>query len=94
MLLALDGEEQGAGGRISLKHIKDKINPVMQFWQDFFYYAPYFFSFLESIHSLIENDPELKAEWDKMLEEDCKDNNATVNRILEDHFAVIKLNEV
>ncbi len=67
MLLALDGEEQGAGGRMSPKHIKDNINPVMQFWQDYFYYTPYFFSYLKFIHRLIEMDPELKAEYNKMI---------------------------
>ena len=61
MLVALDGEEQGAGGRISPKHIKDNINPIMEFWQDYFYYSPHFFSLLKSIHRLIETDSELKA---------------------------------
>lgn len=86
MLLVLDGEEQGAGGRISPKHIKDNINPVMQFWQDFFYYTPYFFSYLKFIHRLIEMDPELKAEYNKMLEGDDKDNDATISRMLEEHL--------
>ena len=50
MLLALDGGEQGAGGRMSPKHIKDNINPVMQFWQDFFLLYSSFFHFFE-IHT-------------------------------------------
>ena len=30
-------------------------------------------------------DPALKAEYNKMLEEDHKDNDATINRMLEEH---------
>jgi hypothetical protein len=86
MLLALDGDEQGAGGRISLKHFKDNINLVMQFWKDYFYYSPYFFSFLKDIHHLIEKDPELKAEYNKLLEGDHIDNDNTVNRMLKEHL--------
>ena len=42
MLLVLDGDEQGTGGRLSPKHIKDNINPIMQFWKDYFDNPPFF----------------------------------------------------
>jgi len=86
MLSVIDGEEQGAGGRISPKHIKDNINLVMKFWQDYFYYSPYFFSYLKFIHRLIKRDPELKAEYNMILEGDHKDNDTTINRMLEEHI--------
>ncbi len=72
LLLVLDGEEQGTGGKISPKHIKDKINLVMQFWQDYICYTPYFFYFLTLMHHYIDMDPELKAEYNKMFEEIIK----------------------
>ncbi|MGB0028190.1 MAG: hypothetical protein WBP64_15245, partial [Nitrososphaeraceae archaeon] len=46
MLLALDGD----GGKISLKHIRDMIRPVMKFWEKYFCYSPYFFEFLKIMH--------------------------------------------
>ena len=86
MLLALDGEEQGeAGGRMSPKYIKDNINPVMRFWQDYFCYSPYFFSYIQYIHRLIDSDPELKDEYKKMLERDKKENDVTIDNMLKEH---------
>jgi len=86
MLLVLNGEEeQGAGGRLSIKYIKNNINPVIQFWQDYFYYTSYVLSYLKGIHHLINRDPELKAEYNKILERDKKENDVTINKMLEEH---------
>jgi hypothetical protein len=91
MLLALDGEHgEGDMGRISPKHIKDKINPVLKFWQDYFNYSPYFFNFLKFVHRLIEKDPQLDAEHNKRLEKDHEDNDITINKMLEEHSGALQ----
>jgi hypothetical protein len=91
MLLALDGEgEERSRDRISPKHIKDKINPVIKFWQDFFYYARYFFYFLKFIRRLIKGDPELKAEYNKILEGNHKEDDTTINKMLEEHLTALQ----
>ena len=82
MLLALDGEE----GRISPKHIKDQIKPVLKFWEDFIYYCRYFFKFRKLIIHLIKMDPELTEEYQKILQQNEKNNNIYVKKILEEHF--------
>ncbi|MGG6460302.1 MAG: hypothetical protein ACM3JQ_02630 [Candidatus Eiseniibacteriota bacterium] len=39
MLTALDGEEE----KLSTKHVKDKMNSVLKFWEEFIQYSPHFF---------------------------------------------------
>jgi hypothetical protein len=91
MILALDGElGEGARGGISPKHIKDKIKPVLKFWQDYFYFSPYFFNFLKFIHNLIKRDSELSVQYNKILEGDHNDNDSTINKMLEAHSEALK----
>jgi hypothetical protein len=82
MLVALDREE----GRISPKHIKDQIEPILKFWEEFFSYGPYFFKFLKLMHYIIKMDPELTEEYRGILHQHEKDNNNDRKKILEGHF--------
>jgi hypothetical protein len=89
MLSVLDGTK-GEREKISPKHIKNKKNIVIGFWQDYFYYVPYFFKFLKSMHLLIEKDPELKAEYSRILEDNNYENEATIEKMLEGHTKVLQ----
>jgi hypothetical protein len=86
MLLALDGKE----GSMSPKHIKDQMQSVIKFWEEFIHYSPYFFNFLKLVHKLIEKDPELKEEYRKILEQDENDNENYRKRMLEEHHERIQ----
>ncbi len=57
MLLALDDREGKA--RISSKYIRDRIEPTINFWNDFLEYSPYFHNFLNKLLEIVRNDPEL-----------------------------------
>jgi hypothetical protein len=65
MLRALDGEE----GRMSRRYIQRQREPVLSFAKDFDEYVPHFFNFYNAILCIIENDPELKEEHEKILKE-------------------------
>ena len=41
---------------------------------------------MKGIHRLIDRDPNLKAEYNKILEVDQKDNDDTINRMLKEHL--------
>lgn len=99
MLLALDGdggkgEEKGKGRIIisSLRHINDMKDPVMEFWHDYFYYVPYFFHFLNVIDRLVERDPELKNEYNKILEESDKDDYTFFDKVLGERCLSLEIN--
>jgi len=86
MLLSLDGKE----GSMSPKHIKDQMQSVIKFWEEFIHYSPYFFNFLKLMHKLIEKDPELKEENRKIIEQDGNDNENYRKIMLEEHFEGIQ----
>ncbi|MGB7884231.1 MAG: hypothetical protein WBL44_16010, partial [Nitrososphaeraceae archaeon] len=56
MISALDGQSMR---KLSSKRIKNQIEPVIYFWQDFFEYVPHYLAYLNEIESLTKNDPEL-----------------------------------
>ena len=87
MLLALDGEK----GRLSPKHVKDMVKPVIKFWEDYFNYSPYFFNFLKIMHSLIEKDPVLKLVYRKIKERSEQDNENYRKEMLEEHLKILQL---
>jgi hypothetical protein len=65
MLRALDGEE----GIMSRRYIERQKKRVSSFFKDFYEYIPYFVDFYIAILYIIENDPELKEEYEKILKE-------------------------
>lgn len=88
MLMALDGEEE----KLSTKHVKDKMNSVLKFWEKFIQYSPHFFNFLTEMHHLIEKDPELKNEYSKIKQHNDDIDRRYVLRMLDEHFQGLPLN--
>jgi hypothetical protein len=65
MLRALDGEK----GRMSRRYIQRQKEPVLSFAKDFDEYVGYFVDFYIAILRIIENEPELKEEYERILKE-------------------------
>ena len=73
MLRTLDDQSMR---KLSPKHIKDQIGPVIAFWLDFFEYAPHYLAYLNTIGRIIKNDPELsKLDQQEIVQYDAKTNN-------------------
>jgi hypothetical protein len=77
MLSSLDGQ----AGRISRKYIKNQIDPVMKFWEDFVRYAPYFFKFLNIMNCVISHDPKLSEENKRRIEQVEKKNLEDIKKL-------------
>jgi hypothetical protein len=71
-LNADDGQKRRILSRI---HIRNMIERVIKFWEDYFKYIPYFFGLLNLIQVLIQRDEELKEKYEKMLEQLEKEND-------------------
>jgi hypothetical protein len=56
MIRAIDG--QGIR-KLSARHIKNQMEPVIRFWSDFFKYIPFYLGYLNMIGRIINYDPEL-----------------------------------
>ena len=82
MLRALDGKE----GIMSNRHIRNMIERVIKFWEDYFEYVPYFFEFFRKVLTVIEGDQELNSEYKKMLLQDQIENEKYIMNILTKHF--------
>ena len=62
--------------KLSPKHIKDQIEPVIAFWLDFFEYASHYLAYLNTIGRITKNDPELsKLDQQESVQYDTKANN-------------------
>jgi hypothetical protein len=78
MLQALDGKVEG---RMSPKQIKNRIEPTLEYWREFFIYGSCFFEFLKIIHEVIGKDRELNEEHKKRLEAADVENKNSANKI-------------
>ena len=65
MLTTLDGNI----GKLSSRYIRRNLKKVPKYMMEYKTYMPHYFRFLEVINSVIENDPELKLEWAKILKQ-------------------------
>jgi hypothetical protein len=82
MLSSLDGQ----AGRISRKYIKNQIDPVMKFWEDFVRYAPYFFKFLNIMNYVIAHDTKLIEENKSRTEQLEEKNLEDIKKIVKEHL--------
>jgi hypothetical protein len=82
MLRALDGKE----GIMSYRHVRNMIERVIKFWEDYFEYVSYFFEFFQKVQTVIEGDQELNSEYKKMLLQDQIENEKYIMNMLNKHF--------
>jgi hypothetical protein len=86
MLQALDGKVEG---RMSPKQIKNRIEPILEYWREFFIYGSCFFEFLKIIHEVIGKDRELNEEHKKRLEAAYVKNKNSAKEITRRHLCSI-----
>ena len=89
MVGILDGQ---VGGKISPKYIKDRIQPAIEFWCNFFEFVPHYLRYLVTIESIIKNDSQL-SKIDQLESKKCdRENENDIEEIGRTHLEqVLKL---
>ena len=82
MLRALDGEE----GKMSRRYIDKQKKRVSSFVKDFYEYFPYFVDFCKAVLFIIENDPELNEEHERILKEKVVSRQNYENKIKQQYI--------
>jgi hypothetical protein len=82
MLSSLDGQ----AALMSRTYLKNQIDPIVKFWEDFFSYSSYFFEFLNIMNCVITHNPKLSEENKMRIEQLEEKNLADVTKIAKDHL--------
>ena len=80
MVRALDSQSMR---KLSPKHIKNQMGPVIRLWLDFFEYVPHYLAYLNMIGWVIANDPGLS----KLDQQESAQYDTKTNSIIEDSIS-------